>query len=695
MNASAGPVLHETRTRLRLAVPRRSDPTRVETRLRAVDGVQEVRTNTALRCVIVSYDGEAGTRERVLACLDDESSEASVFPTQAAVQPRPIDSVPVMLALAGLAMPQPLRRLSSLAAIGTRVAAHPKRLRKNTRSVVFDATSLAALAVSGQEVAASTSLVLRWLAERWSSRLVRQADELLAQLLPTEATGYHVLREPALRGGKADDEQWWPLRSVRAGDRLRLFAGDVVPVDGRILDGEAWFAVPLSPNAEHRIGVGDRIEAGERLMKGTVELLAEASPAQSRLERLRHQVRQIMGARDPAGLVRSGHEPFTFLPLMAASLVWGFSGDAARAATMLQADPQRGMDLALPLVREAVLAVMARQGLLASGLESIERLALARTLVLQDTGVIASGRWIVESIEPASPDGEDEVRPWLARLAGVATDALATADFSDAQVRSWVRHGAHLWHDGADVHLAAEAQLRATWGLHPTLSAPVEVTAGEHLRRRFAAVRSGEVVAWVTLASPLRDDATKHIQALHRLGFKRIAVFREDDGSTTESPLPVQDQPRWKVTLGHDSRERQEWLAQEARNGRPMVMVHSVMRDLLPPGSVSLTPQDSDAGSHGLLFGDPLQTLVAARRLALLVHRRVLRQQQAAAAADASLITASALQWAPPIVTALANHGFTLLLLLDSMRLASLSSQAAPGASPSRDAAQMDDPQQE
>ena len=101
-------------------------------------------------------------------------------------------------------------------------------------------------------------------------------------------------------------------------------------------------------------------------------------------------------------------------------------------------------------------------------------------------------------------------------------------------------------------------------------------------------------------------------------------------------------------------------------------MVHTVLRDLVPPGSLSLTPTDADAGSHGVLLGDPLLSLVAARRVALLVHRRLRLQQGTAVAANAALMTATALRWLPPIATALLHHGFALLLLLDSLRIESL-----------------------
>jgi hypothetical protein len=95
-----------------------------------------------------------------------------------------------------------------------------------------------------------------------------------------------------------------------------------------------------------------------------------------------------------------------------------------------------------------------------------------------------------------------------------------------------------------------------------------------------------------------------------------------------------------------------------------------------PPG---LRPTDADTGSHGVLLGDPLASLVAARSLAQRVQRRLRLQQGTATAANAVLMTAAALRWLPPIGTSLLHHGFALLLLLDSLGVESL---AAPQPKP-------------
>ncbi|MBC7942749.1 MAG: hypothetical protein H7Z19_23850, partial [Chitinophagaceae bacterium] len=427
------------------------------------------------------------------------------------------------------------------------------------------------------------------------------------------------------------------------------------------------------------------LAAGDRLYRGALELLAEADVAASRLARLRAHVQHAMSSPDPAGRLAPGLGRLLSLPLTAATLVFGLTGDSARAAAMLQADPQQGLDLALPLGREAALYALARHGLLMSGLETIERLATAHTLVLQDTGVLATGRWNIEAVLTEPGGDAERVRGWLAALAGTPVALLDAASFPDRVVRRWVRHGALLRLGEHELHLASRQRLQQVWHLEAVSDSDADNTgaAPDRLRHELAIIASGRVVAWVVLASPLRPAVATRLAELAALGFERIALFAEaagaSDGTPSTSPNAGLSIPLHPLeSVSDDAGMRADWLAGALQSGTPLVIVHTVLRDLVPPGSLSLSPVDSDAGSHGILLGDPLASLVAARRVAQQVHRRLRMQQGTAVAANAGLMTAAALRWLPPLAITLLHHGHALLLLLDSLRIESLDETPLP-----------------
>ena len=53
------------------------------------------------------------------------------------------------------------------------------------------------------------------------------------------------------------------------------------------------------------------------------------------------------------------------------------------------------------------------------------------------------------------------------------------------------------------------------------------------------------------------------------------------------------------------------------------------MRDLLPPGGLSLCPVDAEAGAHGVLLGEPLSSLVSARAVARELRGDIRRMESA------------------------------------------------------------------
>lgn len=689
-------ILHETARRLRIALPHDVEPDALPGDLCRIDGVTAARVNARAQCVAVDYDGRAEVRAAVLQRLERGHASAPragggcgaagrgsarrrgmrappVKPAAAAAAAaagaivHATSWTPVLLALAAPIASGPWRSGLALSGIALRALQRRDALARDPAAVVLDSASLATLALGGQVPVVATAVLLRQLAETLSGRLVGQADDLLAHLLPTEAERYRALRDPA------EGEAWWPLRALRAGDRIRLFPGDVVPLDGCITEGRATLEPVLPGAPERAVARGDAVAAGERLAQGTLELRAEADAEHSRLARLRSQLRHVIAARDPAGPLASKGNRLVSLPLTAAALVFGFTQDPARAAAMLQADPQQGLDLAQPLAREAALYALARAGLVASGLETLARLATARALVLQDSGVLACGRWTVDAIHVERGGNPTQVQRWIARLAGAAADE--TPSLPDRLVREWQRHGALLRTSGREVHLAGRTRLRTLWGLGmPPSPRPRRKPGGEDhlaLRREFALVADGRVIARVLLASAWRPGVAEHLAALRQAGFERIALVTEDGGEREAADAPPAGFSRddWIAgglgVLG-------DWLADATHDGSPAVVVHTVLRDAVPPGSLGLAPLDAEAGPHGVLAGDPLATLLAARRLSQLIEGRLRRRHGFAVAANAALMTVGAVRWLSPMAVTLLHHGAGLLLLLDSLRLQGL-----------------------
>jgi hypothetical protein len=164
----------------------------------------------------------------------------------------------------------------------------------------------------------------------------------------------------------------------------------------------------------------------------------------------------------------------------------------------------------------------------------------------------------------------------------------------------------------------------------------------------------------ITLTIELHPDAAKTIAALRGAGFERVAILTEDLGSMPDPALLALGAD---VVLWEGRRPQAAWLEEAARAGLHPALVHRGLRELLPPGGLSLCPVDAEAGAHGVLLGDALASLLAGRRAATVVRRHLAVDFAGAIVVNGGLILASATRLLPPLATALLHHAFALALL--------------------------------
>ena len=548
-------VVHEAGRRLRLRFAPGVDAIDLRLRVDQMEGVESVRMNKAARSLVVRYDGRANTRNALLAETARESNGAGTASATRRVTPRL--SLPKSLVGAALAaaLPQPGRSAAALALVAGKTAV-ALRAGSEASMVALDAISLATTTLTGHPLTAATSVVLSTVAQHWRDSVLSDTDLLLAHLVPEEDSGYTVARYGRRREMAAAE--------IAAGDLVRLQRGQVVPVDGIVEDG-------FDTNA--------RLYAGDRVNR-SMQLRAERDAAHSRSARLRAHIRHALLARDPPGPLPA-MEGVLALPVAAASLVLALTKDTGRTASMIQLNPHYAFALAYLVARDAALYAAARHGALMSGLDSIERLAIGQTFAFQDVGVLTDPYWHVGRIDVTAGVDAQDVRLWLAQLVGSDDVARLEAGVADSVVDGWLDHGAVLAHPDGALHVAGSAVLERTWKL------PRTQADRRSLSRWIGIVRNGQLLARVQLESRLRATIKQHFDALRALGAQRIAVFTENPYEASAAQL---HELGADAVVAGDRAQQAAWLASEVQNGRPVVLVHTSMRDVLPPGGLSLCP---------------------------------------------------------------------------------------------------------
>ncbi len=223
-----------------------------------------------------------------------------------------------------------------------------------------------------------------------------------------------------------------PLAALKIGDRLEVRSGEIVPVDGKVIDGVGSIdKAPLTGESlAVRVDIGDEVEAGLVLKRGPIVVEAMAVGDDTRLSGL---IDKVHSFRDVPPRFQSTIELFTVvwipLVLIGAPLAWFLSGDATSWKVMLLlwvvACPC-ALLLAAPLPHAAALANASHQGMIARGGDVLDRAARINLALLDKTGTLTSGKPTMSELVIAKGRKRDTVIKLAAGIEASSNHPYAT-----------------------------------------------------------------------------------------------------------------------------------------------------------------------------------------------------------------------------------------------------------------------------
>jgi Cd2+/Zn2+-exporting ATPase len=188
-----------------------------------------------------------------------------------------------------------------------------------------------------------------------------------------------------------------PIDLIRPGDRIEIRSGELIPADGRIVEGKgALDKAPLTgESVPVDVDVGDVIEAGLVLARGPVVCEVVAVGDATRLSGL---IDAVHSFREAPPRLHSGIEKFTAiwvpLVLFGAFAVWYFMfPDNWKIILLLWVvSCPCALLLATPIPHAAALSNAAHRGVIVRGGDALERMAKVNHVLLDKTGTLTSGR---------------------------------------------------------------------------------------------------------------------------------------------------------------------------------------------------------------------------------------------------------------------------------------------------------------
>lgn len=223
------------------------------------------------------------------------------------------------------------------------------------------------------------------------------------------------------------------------GDHLIIGAGDKIPVDGEIIDGQsALNTSALTGESELRnVGPGDAVQSGMVNSNGSLIVRAEKLYEDSAVARIIKLVEEATGRKSKTEkFITKFARYYTPVVVLLASLVaiippllglGTFSTWFYRALIFLVISCPCALVISIPLSFFAGIGVSARQGILVQGSNFLEALADIKSVIYDKTGTLTEGKFKLTNIEVFNSFSEDEVLKTAISAEQYSNHALAEA----------------------------------------------------------------------------------------------------------------------------------------------------------------------------------------------------------------------------------------------------------------------------
>lgn len=390
-----------------------------------------------------------------------------------------------------------------------------------------------------------------------------------------------------------------PLSQLRLGDTVRVLAGETLPADGVVLQGDSWVDEALLTGESKPVAkqVGSAVVAGSSNQSQALLVRVEKVGADTRYA----QIVALMerAAEDKPHLMQLADrmaQPFLLGILLLAATAffwWAGMGHTQRgvvaAINVLIITCPCALALAAPAALLSATAALAKQGVLPRQVGVIERLAQVQMALFDKTGTLSLDHIALVQTQVFADYTEAQVLRWARELAAhslhpASRALLAGADHRIYTAATGVRETAGQGLEG-QLYLASSNETltlrlgRAHWC---GINADAQAQQQNHIHDMHSGMSvwlsvNGQAAARFGLEESLRPNAAGSLQALRDLGL-RLGLLSGDSASAVdriEQQLPTLDLSRAACSPQDKLAQLQSLQAQ----GTQVLMVGDGMND--------------------------------------------------------------------------------------------------------------------
>ena len=477
-----------------------------------------------------------------------------------------------------------------------------------------------------------------------------------------------------------------PLTRVHAGDEVVVRSGNMIPLDGMVLEGEAMVnqAALTGESMPVRKTTGATVYAGTVVEEGECVFTAKAEGGANRYDK-------IVSMIEESEKLKSSTENRA-LQLADRLVPWCLAGTVAtyaltrnvtRAISILMVDFSCALKLSMPL---AVLSAMRECGnyhITVKGGKYLEALAKADTIVFDKTGTLTHATPQVVQVVPFSSYEEREVLQLAACLEEHFPHSMANAVVRAAKERGISHEEMHSEVEYIVAHGIASrvGGERVVIGSHHFVfedekcivpadeQAKFDALKPEHSHLYMAA--SGQLVGVICISDPLRPEAAAVLNGLRALGIRNTVMMTGDSERTAAAIAKQVGVDRFFAEVLPE--DKANFVQQAKAEGHTVVMIGDGINDspALSAADIGIAINSGAAIAREIadvtIKADSLEELVALKAIANSLQKRVHANYRFVLTFNSALIALGALGILQPASSAMLHNLSTIGISLKSM----------------------------
>ena len=485
-----------------------------------------------------------------------------------------------------------------------------------------------------------------------------------------------------------DTDTLVPMADIHINDWIRVRSGNLIPVDGRVIDGEAMIneasmtgeSLAVAKRADSSVYAGTVLEEGSLVIQVTA--LSDESRIAQIMDMIDHSEALKAGVQSQAEHLADAIVPYSFLGALS---VFAITRNLTKALSVLMVDYSCAIKLSTPIAVISAMKEASDHGILIKGGKYFEIFSEADTIVFDKTGTITESCPKLDKVIPFGKYTRDEVLRISACLEEHFPHSVARAIVKQAEVEGLVHEELHAEVEYVVAHGISSkiGDKKCLIGSYHFIAEDEHIRVTQKQRMEIEAAAQGRSVIYLTIGKslagvlliydPPRPEAKAVIQDLYKEGIKRIYMLTGDSENAARAVAEEIGVTDYQAQVLPE--DKANIIGSLRSDKTKLIMVGDGINDspALAAADVSVAMQDASDLAREVaditLLHNNLEDIVFLRRLSNAMLQRIKGNYRFIVTFNTGLLVSGLAGLISPAVSAYLHNLSTMMIGASSMRL--------------------------